>query len=59
MRTNVPSRVNHVHWHRVVLDECQEIRAPTAWVAELCHQIPSTHRCGASCARGAPSCACV
>ncbi|KAG5182298.1 SNF2 family N-terminal domain-containing protein [Tribonema minus] len=33
-----------MHWHRCVLDECQEVKAPTTAVAAMCQAIKSTHR---------------
>jgi len=39
--------VTKVHWHRVVLDECQMIKTPTDTILTLCDDLPATHRFGA------------
>lgn len=36
--------LRHVHWHRVILDECQEIRTSTSAIARLCSVLHATHR---------------
>jgi len=33
-----------IHWHRCVLDECQEIKTPTTQIAQMCANISVTHR---------------
>ncbi len=33
-----------VHWHRIVLDECQEIKSSTGKVAQECAKLFSNHR---------------
>ena len=32
------------HWHRIVLDECQEVKMPTNQIAKLCADLESNHR---------------
>jgi SNF2 family DNA or RNA helicase len=32
------------HWHRIVLDECQEIKSSTTQVARLCSNLTSSYR---------------
>ena len=31
-------------WHRIVLDECQEIKSPTTAIATMCAGLQSRHR---------------
>eukprot|EP00899_Mesostigma_viride_P014310 jgi/Mesvir1/22880/Mv19405-RA.1 len=36
--------LTRIKWHRIVLDECQEIRSSTTLLARACENLPSTHR---------------
>ncbi|KAM3572300.1 hypothetical protein VYU27_005687 [Nannochloropsis oceanica] len=36
--------LRQLHWHRVILDECQEIRTSTSMIAKLCSSLMATHR---------------
>ena len=39
----LPTPLDHIHWHRVVLDECQLVEGSNA-AAEMARQLVATHR---------------
>ena len=39
----LPTPLTHIHWHRIVLDECQLVEGHTA-AAEMARQLTATYR---------------
>ena len=42
--SRAPELFNKIHWHRIVLDECQEIKVSTGLLATNCAKMYSNHR---------------
>ena len=43
-RKTISSLMNKFNWHRIVLDECQELKTSTSQIAKLCAKLNATYR---------------